>query len=167
MIKSIDFKDDRLVKELYELQRAAYLIEARLINFYDIPPLKETIDELTECDETFFGYFEENSLVGALSYTIDGQELTICRMMVHPNHFRKGIAQELLHAVEKRNGDISIFKVATGKENLPARALYQNNGYHHLEDIEIVPGFFISSLKKRTGPKIKNERLSLFQDGAL
>jgi hypothetical protein len=82
MIKSIDFKDDRLVKELYELQRAAYLIEARLINFYDIPPLKETIDELTECDETFFGYFEENSLVGALSYTIDGQELTICRMMV-------------------------------------------------------------------------------------
>jgi ribosomal protein S18 acetylase RimI-like enzyme len=149
MIKSIDFKDDRLVRELYELQKAAYLVEAKLIHFYNIPPLKETIAELTECDETFLGYFEENELTGALSYTTDGHELTICRMMVHPNHFRKGIAQKLLYAVEKRNGDISIFKVSTGKDNYPARALYQQNGFHHLEDIEIVPGFFISSFIKR------------------
>lgn len=154
MIKSINFKDDHLVRELYELQRAAYLVEAKLIHFYDIPPLKETIAELTECDEIFLGYFEKNELAGALSYTIDGHELSICRMIVHPNYFRKGIAQKLLHAVEKRNGDISIFKVATGKENLPARALYLKNGFHHLEDIEIVPGFFISSfIKEDLSPK--------------
>jgi ribosomal protein S18 acetylase RimI-like enzyme len=149
MIKSIDFNDAHLVRELYELQRAAYLVEAKLIHFYDIPPLKETIDELTECDETFFGYFEKNELAGALSYTIDGHELSICRMIVHPDHFRKGIAHELLHAVEKRNVDISTIKVSTGKENLPARALYLKNGFHHIEDIEIVPGFYTSSFIKK------------------
>lgn len=154
MIKSIDFNDARLVRELYELQRAAYLVEAKLIHFYDIPPLNETIDELTECDETFFGYFEKNELAGALSFTIDEHELSVCRMIVHPNHFRKGIAQKLLHAVENRNKDISILKVATGKENLPARALYLKNGFHHLEDIEIVPGFFISNfIKEDLSPK--------------
>jgi ribosomal protein S18 acetylase RimI-like enzyme len=165
MIKSIDLMDDRLVWELYELQRTAYMVEAELINFYDIPPLKETMDELTECDETFLGYFEENELVGALSYTVDGHEVTICRMIVHPGHFRKGIAQKLLFAVEKRNGHFSIFKVSTGRENLPARALYQKNGFHHLEDIEIMPGFFISSFIKKkpkltneSSPKMKNER---------
>jgi ribosomal protein S18 acetylase RimI-like enzyme len=157
MIKTIEFKDDRLVRKLYDLQIAAYLVEARLINFYEIPTLKETIDELTECTETFIGYFDQNKLTGALSYTIDGDELTICRMMVHPDHFRKEIAQKLLHAVEKRNGDITVFKVSTGKENLPARALYQKNGFRHFEDIEIVPGFFISSFIKiraqKTAPK--------------
>jgi ribosomal protein S18 acetylase RimI-like enzyme len=149
MIKSIDFKDYRLVRELYDLQKAAYLVEAKLIHFYDIPPLKETIDELSESNETFLGYFEEKELAGAISYTIDGHELTICRMMVHPDHVRKGIAKKLLHTLEERNRDIAIFKVSTGKENLPARALYQKNGFHHFEDIEIVPGFFISCFLKK------------------
>jgi hypothetical protein len=48
MIKAIHLQDNRLVKELYELQRAAYLIEAKLLHFFDIPPLKETIEEFTE-----------------------------------------------------------------------------------------------------------------------
>jgi ribosomal protein S18 acetylase RimI-like enzyme len=74
-----------------------------------------------------------------------------------------------LHAVEKRNEDISVFKVFTGKENLPATALYQKNGFHHFEDIEVAPGFFISSFIKRS-KSIQNIRIlnetdaELYQD---
>jgi ribosomal protein S18 acetylase RimI-like enzyme len=150
MIKAIHLQDNRLVKELYELQRAAYLIEAKLLHFFDIPPLKETIEEFTECGETFLGYFEENELAGDISFTIEGDELTICRLVVHPDHFRKGIAQKLLHAVEKEHADISIFKVSTGKDNTPARNLYQKNGFQLLEDINVFPGVFISSFIKKS-----------------
>ncbi len=149
MIKEIDFQNSNLVRELFELQRASYLIEAKLINFFEIPPLLETIDELKKSEETFLGYFVGDEIAGAVSFTIEGDVLTICRMIVHPNHFRKGIAQSLLKGVEHRNGKITIFKVSTGKENPPAKGLYLKYGYKFIGDFEVVPGLYISNFAKR------------------
>ncbi|MGG1399652.1 GNAT family N-acetyltransferase [Bacillus salipaludis] len=149
MIEKIDFENKRLVKELYELQRASYLIEARLINFYEIPPLKESFEELLESKETFFGYFDGEELAGALSYELKGNELTICRMIVHPMYFRKGIAQNLLLCLEEDKKEIPIFKVSTGRDNTPAKNLYLKNGYQFVQDFEVVPGLFISTFEKR------------------
>ncbi|WP_223587881.1 GNAT family N-acetyltransferase [Neobacillus bataviensis] len=149
MIREINFQKDCLLKDLFNLQRASYLVEAELINFFEIPPLKESMEDLKESGETFFGYFEDGELTGAISYTIDGKEVTICRMVVHPNHFRKGIAQKLLTHVEKNHSDLGIFKVSTGKENSPAKNLYLKNGFQLTGDIEVVPGLFISHFEKR------------------
>jgi len=151
MIKNLDLHNLDLVKELHELQRASYLIEAKLINFFEIPPLKETVEELTVCGESFLGYFEGENLAGAISYTIDGEELTICRMVVHPNHFRKGIAQKLLKTVEELYKKNTVLKVSTGKDNNPAKRLYLKNGYKLVGDLEVVPGLFISNFEKRRG----------------
>lgn len=149
MIKKIDFQNKRLVVSLFELQRASYLVEANLIGFEEIPPLKESMEEFLNCAETFLGYFEGEELAGAVSYTIDGQELTICRMVVAPKHFRKGIAQKLLNAVESNIQGISFFKVSTGKDNDPAKNLYLKNGFQFKGDLEVAPNFFISNFEKR------------------
>ncbi|MEW9050166.1 MAG: GNAT family N-acetyltransferase [Neobacillus sp.] len=148
MIRKIDLENQTLVQELFSLQRIAYLIEAKLIDFYDIPPLKESIEELLECGETFLGYFEDDELAGAVSFTKKGEELTICRMVVHPNHFRKGIGQKLLKSVEELESAIPIIRVSTGRDNFPAKKLYQKNGYQLEKEIEVAPGFYISSFKK-------------------
>jgi ribosomal protein S18 acetylase RimI-like enzyme len=153
MIKQINLQNNNLVKPLFELQRASYLIEAKLINFFEIPPLLETINELKDCGETFLGYFEGDVLAGAVSFTMESDTLTICRMIVHPNHFRKGIAQRLLTEVENRNRKITIYKVATGKENIPAKILYLKNGYKFIKDMKIVPGLFITYYEKETTGK--------------
>lgn len=149
MIKEIDLQDRGLTKQLLELQRASYLVEAKLINFFEIPPLKESLEELIKCGETFLGYFEEKVLAGAISYTVEGDDLTICRMVVHPAHFRKGIAQKLLSEVENRNSQISVYKVSTGKDNPPAKNLYLKNGFIFVSDFEVVPGLYISNFEKR------------------
>lgn len=149
MIKEIDLQDRGLTKQLLELQRASYLVEAKLINFFEIPPLKESLEELIECGETFLSYFEEKTLAGAISYSVDGDELTICRMVVHPAHFRKGIAQKLLSELESRNSQISVYKVSTGKDNPPAKNLYLKNGFIFVSDFEVVPGLYISNFEKR------------------
>jgi ribosomal protein S18 acetylase RimI-like enzyme len=149
MIKKIDLQNKTLAVELFSLQRASYLVEAKLINYYDIPPLKESIYELKNCKESFLGYFEETELVGAVSFTIEGEVVTICRLVIHPDHFRKGIAQRLLEEVENINRRFSVFKVSTGKENLPAKNLYMKNGYHLINDLEVVPGLYISNFEKR------------------
>jgi ribosomal protein S18 acetylase RimI-like enzyme len=150
LIEKINFQKINLVTKLYELQRTSYLIEAELIHFFDIPPLKESFDEFLKCGENFLGYFEKNELAGALSYTIDGEELTICRMIVHPDHFRKGIAQNLLHELEASNKECAVLKVSTGKENIPATRLYLKNGYQLVGELEVAPNFFISNFEKRT-----------------
>ncbi|EKN70717.1 N-acetyltransferase GCN5 [Neobacillus bataviensis LMG 21833] len=148
MIKEIDLHNLSLVKELFELQRASYLVEAKLINFFEIPPLKETMEELIKCKELFLGYFEDTKLVGVLSYTIEEEELTICRMIVNPTHFRTGIAQRLLDEVEKNHKELRAFKVSTGKDNTPAKRLYLKNGYKMVGDFEVVPGLYISNFEK-------------------
>jgi putative hydrolase of the HAD superfamily len=149
MIKKLDFQKTDQVRALFDLQRVSYLIEAELINFFDIPPLKESMEELMESGETFFGYFEGDELAGAISYTIDDRELTICRMVVHPRHFRKGIAQALLTYIEHEHPELLVFKVSTGKDNTPAKNLYLRNGFKLVLDMEVVPGLFISHFEKR------------------
>lgn len=149
MIKQIDLHNSNLVRELLALQKESYLVEAKLINFYEIPPLLETIEELIECEETFLGYFEGAQLAGAVSYTIEEDELTICRMVVHPDHFRKGIAQKLLTEVEISNPELNVFNVSTGRENPPAKNLYLKNGYKLISELEVVPELFISNFEKR------------------
>lgn len=152
MIIELDLDNPEILKEIYELQRAAYLKEAELIDFYAIPPLRETMQELKACGETFWGYFEDEQLTGAISCTIADHELTICRMVVNPDHFRKGIAQKLLTKVEEANLDISVLNVSTGKDNLPAKNLYLKNGYKFVSDLEVVPGLYISNFKKKKTP---------------
>ncbi len=149
MIKQIDFHDKAILQELFELQRVSYLIEAELIDFFEIPPLMESIDDFTKCGETFLGYFDKGELAGAISFTIEGSELTICRMVVHPNHFRKGIAQNLLKAILETHPEINIYIVSTGKENTPAKNLYLKNGFQLVCDMEVAPGLFISNFEKR------------------
>lgn len=149
LIKKIDLQNKELVKELYEVQRRAYLVEANLIGYLEIPPLTESINDLENCGETFLGYFDENVLIGALSYTIEGEELTICRMVVHPDHFRKGVAHKLLNALESFAPQLVLLKVSTGKKNVPAKNLYIKNGFEIVSDQEIVPGLFISHFEKR------------------
>lgn len=148
MIKIIDFQNTRLVLELFKLQKASYLVEANLIGFFDIPPLKESLEELKECGETFLGYFEGEDLAGALAYKIENKVLAICRMVVHPKHFRKGFAQKLLSALEEIHPEITVLKVSTGKDNTPAKRLYLKNGFRLARNVEVVPGLFISLFEK-------------------
>jgi len=148
MIKALDLHNPKILEQLFELQRTSYLIEAQLIDFYEIPPLKESIEELKVCGETFLGYFEGEYLAGAMSYTLEDRELTICRMVVHPSHFRKGIAQKLLKKMEEHHQEIPVLNVSTGKDNTPAKNLYLKNGFQYVSDFEVIPGVFISHFKK-------------------
>lgn len=148
LMKRIDFQNVQILKKLFELQRASYYIEAELIGFFDLPPLKESFEEFQQCGETFLGYFDEDELVGALSFTTDGEELTICRMVVHPNHFRKGIAQRLLIGLEENNQECTIIIVSTGKDNFPAKSLYLKNGYQFVRDLMVAPDVYISQFEK-------------------
>ncbi|MBT2669665.1 GNAT family N-acetyltransferase [Streptomyces sp. ISL-14] len=148
MIMKIRDLDSDYGQQLFKLQKEAYKVEADIIGFADIPPLLETYEQFIHCHETFLCYLKGDALAGAISFSKENGQMLICRMVVHPDYFRQGIANALLHALQLQ-GDWEKISVSTGKMNLPARNLYEKNGFTHKADIEASPHFFISIFEKK------------------
>ncbi|NEW09132.1 GNAT family N-acetyltransferase [Paenibacillus sp. SYP-B3998] len=138
---------------LLALQLASYRVEADLIGFDDIPPLKDGIESLREAKETFYGYYVEevsHKLVGAISFAREGTVITICRMMVHPDYFRRGIARSLLQyllGVQQDSG-ASRFIVSTGTANVPAIQLYESLGFVQRRVFTVPPGVCLTTFER-------------------
>lgn len=149
MIRQLDLKNQHTVAEILDLQAASYIVEAKLIDFYDIPPLKDTVEKLKVCNEIFYGFYEANKLIGLISIKNTRNIIDIHRVAVYPSSFRKGIAQSLLSFIE--NLDILTQKiiVSTGKKNFPAVNLYLKNGYKITGEKEIAEGIYILGFEKK------------------
>lgn len=134
MIEKINIENEEQAKTVLELQRESYKVEAEYIGSDDIPPLKETLVELMSCEENFIGYFEEETLAGAISFKYGEGIVDIHRMVVHPNHFRKGIAKTLISTLETMHPSANKMIVSTGALNIPAVSLYLRQGFEKVEE---------------------------------
>ncbi len=148
MIKKLNLKETETAKNVLELQIASYKVEAEIIGFYEIPPLKDTINSLKECDEIFYGYHIKDTLAGIISYKIIDNVLDIHRVAVHPQFFKMGIAGKLINFVEGLESNINKVVVCTAKKNLPAINLYFKNGYKDINDIEISKNIYLTGFEK-------------------
>ncbi|WP_353049950.1 GNAT family N-acetyltransferase [Bacillus sp. ISL-35] len=146
VIREIELNNVMAAAEVLDLQKKSYRIEADLIGTDEIPPLKETFEQLQNCGETFIGYFIEGVLAGAVSYKKSGEVLDIHRMMVHPDFFRRGIAGKLLAEVERQECHEII--VSTGAANTPAIKLYEKLGFVRQGDSVVGNGLVIANFKK-------------------
>jgi ribosomal protein S18 acetylase RimI-like enzyme len=144
-IHRLDLSDDDTLRALWELQRAAYAVEARLIGFDGIPPLHETPDELRACGESFLG---TEGLTGAVSWErLEDGTLDICRLVVHPSAHRTGIARALLDALDTLEpSDRTV--VSTGTANLPAMELYRRRGFVPTGTRQLAPGVTMTMLAR-------------------
>lgn len=146
MISPINIQNSEIAARIRDIQLVSYPVEAELIGFDDLPPLRDTVETLLTCGETFYGYMEEDVIVGAMSYSLEDEQLHICRMMVHPEHFRKGIADQLLGHFMKQH-PASKKAVTTGALNIPAIRLYQKHGFELVREIEVEPGLSLAWLE--------------------
>ncbi|WP_084959398.1 GNAT family N-acetyltransferase [Thermoactinospora rubra] len=135
--------DDRLL----HLQRASYAVEALLIGDDRIPPLHESLDDLLAAPLTWLGAIEEDRLLGAIAWEESPGELDIHRLVVDPSAFRRGIGRRLVEEVVRRAGGRPVV-VSTGRDNVPARTLYERLGFLHKEDVEVIPGLWIARYRR-------------------
>lgn len=148
MIQELDHRSESTAKAIQRIQRPAYLVEAEMMGFQGIPQLKESTLEIRNSSEVFLGYLEEDRLLGFISYKKETNTIDIYRLVVDPEHFRKGVGRELLtFLLEKYKG--MDFIVSTGKANVPAKKLYENYGFIEVEDFEVAPGVFCTALEKK------------------
>ena len=148
MIKELDLTNRKVVEEILKVQIPSYMVEAEIIGYSDIPPLKDTVATLQHCGEAFFGYYIKEELCGAISIKIEKGVIDIHRLIVHPNHFRKGIAESLLTYINSKD-DIELIKVATGSKNTPAVNFYRKNGFFPIEEVCINDQLSLTYFEKR------------------
>ncbi|GCE11080.1 GNAT family N-acetyltransferase [Tengunoibacter tsumagoiensis] len=148
IISKIQLQDVFQSKLLLEVQQAAYQVEAALIGSTAIPALKEDLETLQNCGETFYGYWIEDSLAGAISYKREGEVLDIYRLVVHPYYFRRGIGKALVRFIEEAEDHIKKIIVSTGTKNLPAKKLYEVLGFRETGEREVMPGLWITLFEK-------------------
>ena len=112
-----------------------------------IPQLYDTEESLADCGETFLGFISDGILQGVLSFCKTDHQMEICRLVVHPIYFNRGIATELLSFFLKefvREGEQ--VKVSTGAANHPAKALYKKFGFIEIKNREVAPDVSITEL---------------------
>jgi ribosomal protein S18 acetylase RimI-like enzyme len=148
-IRELDIGDYRTAAAVLACQRAGYAVEAELMGFDGIPPLRETLDELRQCGQRFFGSFDEAGLAGVVSWKklADGT-VGICRLVVAPRAFRMGHATALLHALDLAE-PAERFTVSTGTSNIPALTLYRRLGFTPIGTREVALGVTVTLLERR------------------
>ncbi|MEC0370824.1 GNAT family N-acetyltransferase [Paenibacillus chibensis] len=153
MITKLSLQDDDMLDQIWRLQHIAYRLEAEIIGFYDIPPLLDTHETLKNCGEDFYGCLDdEGELLGAVATKSEAPgSLTLMRMMVHPDHFRQGIAGKLIQHVLDDHPELPLFIVSTGVKNEPAVALYHKYGFVPFDTFEVAPGVELATFHRRSG----------------
>jgi ribosomal protein S18 acetylase RimI-like enzyme len=148
-VVALDLADATVAREILDLQRRAYRVEAALIGSDASPSLQESLRELQECGEEFLGAFVGDRLVGSTSWRFDGETIDVHRLVVDPAYFRRGIGAALVRAVLAVNPDATRAIVQTGAANEPAKALYRREGFRIVDEVEPVPGLRVARFAKR------------------
>lgn len=138
------------LQEILELQYLAYQSEAALFGNKDIPPLKETIEELTEefNKGTILKLVEDGKIIGSVrAYSKNGTAY-IGKLMVHPDHRCKGYGTLLLNEIEKCFPEcrFELFTSTRSEDNI---RLYQKLGYMIFDRKEITDELVFVYLEKQ------------------
>ena len=127
-IYKADHKD---LDEILRLQYLAYQSEAALFGTDDIPPLKQTIDEvIAEYEKGIILKLvtDDNVIIGSVRAREENKAVYIGKLMVHPEYRHKGYGTRLLTEIEKCF-TCERYELFTSTRSADNIRLYEKNGY--------------------------------------
>ena len=129
MVK-IEKADRKDLEEILKLQYLAYQSEAALFGNKDIPPLKQTIDEVIEEYEQglILKMVDDGMIIGSIRAREADGTVYIGKLMVHPDYRRNGYGRRLLEAIEGYYSG-KRYELFTSTKSINNIRLYQNSGY--------------------------------------
>ena len=128
MIVKADYKD---LQKLLQFQYLAYQSEAALFGSKDIPPLKQTLDEvIAEFREgIILKMVDENDvIIGSVRAKESNGTVYIGKLMVHPDHRCNGYGARLLAEIERYDPE-KRYELFTSTRSIDNIKLYRKSGY--------------------------------------
>jgi ribosomal protein S18 acetylase RimI-like enzyme len=119
------------VREILALQKLAYKSEAEIYDDYNIQPLTQTIEEITDEFKirTFFKITHEGIIIGSVRANVQNDTCFIGKLIVHPEYQNRGVGSSLMGEVENNFGTVRRFALFTGHKSLRNLYLYKKLGY--------------------------------------
>lgn len=117
--------------QILDLQYLAYQSEAEYLNNYNIPPLKQTLDELEEEFENKIilkAISDENKIIGSVRGNLQDNTVYIGKLMVHPDYRNIGLGSKLLLEIENYFPK-SRYELFTSTQSAHNIRLYEEVGY--------------------------------------
>jgi N-acetylglutamate synthase-like GNAT family acetyltransferase len=118
--------------DILTLQKLAYQSEAAIWNDYTIPPLTQTLPEITAqfSDHVFIKVLGGDTIIGSVrAYQNDQSTCFIGRVIVHPDYQNRGIGTQIMHAIEEHFPTAQRFELFTGTKSERNLHFYQKLGY--------------------------------------
>ena len=134
-------------KEIHSIFQASYKIEAKLLQATDFPPLKRTISEFSDSNNSFYAYYLEKDIAGVIEIDDNSKSTHIQSLVVYPKYFRQGIAKQLVQFVLDSYTS-KLFTVETGLDNKPAIQLYTSFDFEKIKQFNTNHGVRKIRLKK-------------------
>ena len=128
MIEKLEHTNPDIAELIYKVFQVSYAVEAKLLKAKDFPPLKRKVQDFLSCKSDFYGYWKHQELVAVTEIKKFDDSAHIQSMVVVPEYFRQGIAQEIIAYIFE-NYKTPMHTVETGVDNLPAIKLYEKNGF--------------------------------------
>ena len=118
------------LQEILQLQYLSYQSEAALFGSRDIPPLKQTLDEvIAEYNNGIvLKMTDDDVIVGSIRAKERNGTVYIGKLMVHPDYRRNGYGRSLLMEIEKYFPD-KRYELFTSTRSTDNIRLYRNLGY--------------------------------------
>jgi ribosomal protein S18 acetylase RimI-like enzyme len=147
-IRRIELCGGRAKSEILALQRLSYQQEGQIIGYDRIPALFDTPESLLQSGEMFWGCYTGGELVGLISASGQKEVLEICRLVVHPQFQRQGIATKLLGYLVEIGREYIYLRVSAASKNIPALALYQKNHFKEIARRQTSDGLELVTLQR-------------------
>lgn len=138
------------LEEILALQKLAFQSEAQRYNDYALPPLTQTLEGIQADFErmVILKASIDGRIVGSARAYLEGDTCYVGRVVVHPDFWRRGIATQLMDAIESRFCQARRFELFTGHASTPALELYRKRGYTEFKRKEL-PSHTLVFLEKR------------------
>lgn len=128
MISILDHSNKNIALSIIEVFQESYAVEAEILKAVDFPPLKRPIEDFINSTNSFFGFTVDQKLAGIVEIKEEKEFVHIQSLVVKPDYFRQGIAQQLIDFVFSHYVTPK-YMVETGIDNTPAVNLYLKNKF--------------------------------------
>lgn len=130
-IKRAEEKD---LDAIWALQKASFTMVAKKMNKFDIPPLLQTLDDITkEYQQCIIlkCVLDNIRIIGSVrGYADENGVCRIGKLTVHPDFQNIGIGKKLMYEIETFFPNCHTFSLFTGEDTPNTLHLYEKIGYN-------------------------------------
>lgn len=137
-------------EEILVLQKLAYQSEAAIYDVYTIPPLTQTLEEITaDFDEhLFLKASVDGRIIGSVRAFESEGTCFIGRLIVHPDFQNRGIGTWLMSDVEQIFDKARRYELFTGHKSERNLHLYQKLGYEPFRTERVTESLVLVHLER-------------------